>query len=88
MSTFQVSGLSVARFARAACRILAILSVAAYAGWSQITTGSLAGTVSDSTGTVVVGAAVKVTNQDTGVSVSLITNEAGAYKAAFLIPGT
>ena len=58
------------------------------AAWAQITTGSLSGTVTDPAGAVVVGAKVEVTNQGTGVVTMLVTNEAGVYKAAFLIPGT
>jgi outer membrane receptor protein involved in Fe transport len=55
--------------------------------WGQITTGSLSGTVTDPGGAVIVGATVKVRNQGTGVEATLITNNAGVYKAAFLIPG-
>jgi hypothetical protein len=50
--------------------------------------GALSGTVTDPAGAVVVGAKVDVMNQSTGVATSLVTNEAGVYKAAFLIPGT
>jgi hypothetical protein len=56
--------------------------------WGQITTGSISGNVTDPAGAIVVGATVKVTNQATGVSTALLTNEAGVFKAAFLAPGT
>lgn len=55
---------------------------------AQVTTGSLSGTVSDPAGAVVAGAKVDVTNQGTGVTTSVLTNDAGVYRAAFLIPGS
>jgi len=67
---------------------LVLFSLGVSAAWAQITTGALSGTVTDPAGAVVVGAKVEVTNQGTGVSVALVTNDAGLYKAAFLIPGT
>src|SRR5262249_35610157 len=51
------------------------------------TTGAITGTITDSTGGVVVGAKVVVKNQETGIEAQLVTNEAGLYKAAFLAPG-
>ena len=88
MDTLRTPGPSFTRFASAAGRCLLAFSLVAWCAWAQITTGSLSGTVTDPAGAVVVSAAVKVTNQATGVSVSLVTNEAGVFKAAFLIPGT
>src|SRR6202041_2040394 len=41
---------------------------------AQVDTGTISGTVRDQTGAVVQGAIVKVENQDTGISVSTITN--------------
>ncbi len=57
------------------------------AAWSQITTGSISGTVSDSSGALVPKVKVVVRNQDTGATKELITNDAGLYKASFLTPG-
>ena len=88
MATLSIFRPSVSRLASPAFRCAVTLTLFAFGAWSQITTGALSGTVTDSTGAVVVGAAVKVTNQATGVSASLITNEAGVFKAAFLTPGT
>jgi hypothetical protein len=88
MDSLRIPGPSFLLFASAAWRCLAAFLLATCAAWGQITTGSLSGTVTDPAGAVVVSAAVKVTNQATGVSVSLVTNEAGVFRAAFLIPGT
>lgn len=71
-----------------AFRRLAVLSIFATAACAQTTTGSLSGTVSDPVGAVVSGARAEVTNQATGVVTPLVTNQAGVYNAAFLIPGT
>src|SRR5258708_30045271 len=49
--------------------------------------GTISGTVTDSSGAVVVGATVKVTNIDTNVTVALKTNSAGVYNATNLNPG-
>ena len=50
-------------------------------------TGSIAGTVEDPTGAVVVGASVTVTNVDTNVNVVRTTTRAGDYNVTALIPG-
>ena len=88
MSLRSISRAFFSRLAVPACRVLTVLAFAATSVWAQITTGSLSGTVTDPAGAVVIAAAVQVTNQATGVSASLVTNEAGVFKAAFLIPGT
>src|SRR5215813_11599529 len=51
-------------------------------------TGRIFGAVSDSTGAVVGGATVSVTDTQRGVTRTLTTDEAGAYNAPELIPGT
>ncbi|HSB26748.1 MAG TPA: carboxypeptidase-like regulatory domain-containing protein, partial [Pyrinomonadaceae bacterium] len=54
----------------------------------QITNGSLKGTVSDSKGAVVAGAALKLTNTATGAERSATTSDAGAFDIQQLQPGT
>jgi Carboxypeptidase regulatory-like domain/TonB dependent receptor len=49
--------------------------------------GTISGIVSDSSGAVVPGATVRVTNVSTNVVVTLTTNSAGAYVATSLNPG-
>lgn len=79
---------AASRIPSQAIRILAALALCAGAAWSQITTGAVSGTVTDPAGAVIVGAKVEVINQGTGVTTPLSTNDAGVYKATFLIPGT
>ena len=50
--------------------------------------GGVAGVVRDSTGAIVAGAAVVVTNTGTGASRALTTDSEGHYAASFLQPGT
>ena len=50
--------------------------------------GSIAGTVLDSTGGVLPGVTVTVTNVDTGVSQHLVSDTRGFYEALYLNPGT
>src|SRR6267142_1771005 len=48
----------------------------------------ISGTVTDSTGAVVVGAAVTVKNQDTDATRKAVTNSTGYYSFPSLSPGT
>ena len=57
------------------------------ASWSQTITGSIAGSVVDQSAAVVTGAKVEIVSQDTGAVSSLVSNEAGLFKAPFLNPG-
>jgi hypothetical protein len=55
---------------------------------TTISTGSIAGTVTDPTGAVVSDAKVVITNTGTGQAVSLSTNASGAYNSGAISPGT
>ena len=56
--------------------------------WAQEVTGSIAGTVSDSSGAAVAGAKVSIKSLDKNVVVRTITTEAnGQYLAAYLSVG-
>ena len=54
---------------------------------SQITTGTIRGTVLDANGAVVAGANVEIKNVDTNISRNLSTNEEGSFIAPQLQPG-
>jgi hypothetical protein len=54
---------------------------------AQETRGNISGTVQDKDG-VLPGATVKITNTDTGVSQTVVTNSNGFYNAPLLNPGT
>src|SRR5437867_12101576 len=49
---------------------------------------SIGGTVSDATGALIPGVEVTATNVNTGITVTQLTNEAGAYQMPSLQPGT
>lgn len=55
---------------------------------AQTTFGSIIGTARDSTGAVVPGVQVTVTNEATAILSNATTNEFGAYSFTTLIPGT
>src|SRR4051812_9918023 len=55
--------------------------------WAQ-DTGVLTGTVTDSTGAVVVGAQIIATNVATNFETATVTNSEGLYRITFLRPGT
>jgi hypothetical protein len=54
---------------------------------AQVATGTILGTVRDSTGAAVPGAVVTVTETNKGTSLQFSTDEAGSYTAPFLTPG-
>jgi len=69
----------------AAALLLVSLSLPAAAQTSG--NGNIVGTVTDTSGAAVSGVPVIVTNNDTGISRSLTTNNDGSYTANFLLPG-
>ncbi len=66
---------------------LAFLILLTAALEAQVTTGTITGTVKDSTGGVAAGATVTVTETGKGTSSTYVTDTNGAYTAPFLIPG-
>jgi hypothetical protein len=60
---------------------------AAAAGFAQENRGSIFGRITDTSGAVIAGAQVHVTNDDTGGKVDAVSNDEGNYNAPFLAPG-
>jgi hypothetical protein len=73
----------------AALASTALLGCAAVLPLSAQTSGvgNITGTVTDASGAAIPNAAVIVTDTDTGISRSLLTNNDGQYSATFLQPG-
>jgi Carboxypeptidase regulatory-like domain len=68
---------------------LALLVLCPAIGRAQTTTSSqINGTVTDSSGALVIGATVTVTNPATGVVYHAVTDNLGAYHVTDLLPGT
>src|SRR5271156_2890468 len=67
--------------------ILAMLFLIAASSRAQSNEGRILGTIRDSSGGVVVGAKVTVTNTGKQVSRDLLTNDTGEYVAPALEPG-
>lgn len=72
---------------RLALAITVLLLSCSLCVWSQALS-SINGTVTDSSGAVIPGATVLVTNNATGVSKTAQTSSAGTYTVTDLIPGT
>ncbi len=72
---------------RFAAVLLSALTVLAVSNWGQGNEGRVLGTVRDSSGAVVQGATVTVTNIATQTARVLATNDAGEYVAPNLEPG-
>jgi protocatechuate 3,4-dioxygenase beta subunit len=69
--------------------LLFILTMAAPSLRAQsLTTGEIAGTVTDPTGAVVPGATVTLKNNDQGTTQTRTTSNTGAYRFALLQPGS
>jgi hypothetical protein len=62
--------------------------VLAQTAYSQSTSGSIGGVVQDPSKALIPGVTVTVTNTQTGVPATRLTNESGVYNVPGLIPGT
>jgi hypothetical protein len=79
---------SFPRFQTFALNVILVLLIApAISAQTQITTGTIEGTVTDSNGAVVPGANVEIKNLDTNLSRTLTTDEGGRFVALALPPG-
>ncbi len=69
-------------------RRLALFAMSCATAMAQVDTGTISGIVTDSSGAIVPGAQVRVTQQETNVHLTLPTNEAGFFSAPALPPAT
>ena len=67
--------------------LLAVLATGT-SSFSQVLYGSLTGTVTDSTGAVVVGASITAVETETGVKQTGESDSAGIFRFSSLLPGT
>lgn len=91
MNGFHPTGARLAMKKRLAMKlgtILALLVLAVAPALAQINSGSMSGTVSDSTGAVIPNAKVVATETQTGTAYSTVSNSAGIYVLPTLLPGT
>ena len=66
---------------------LVLMASTAATASGQVLYGSVVGTLSDATGAVVPGATVVVTNQDTGLTRQVVTDQNGYYSIPNLLEG-
>ena len=64
-----------------------LLLLVAVSAFGQGLFATVAGTVSDSSGALIPGVTIKATAVETSVVKTTVTNEAGAYNFADLLPG-
>src|SRR5215469_5049796 len=69
-------------------RAFLVVLLAALPLFAQNQEGRILGTITDSSGSVVVGARVTIQNTATGVARNLVTNEVGDYNAVAMKPGS
>lgn len=72
----------------AKCTLLLCFIFTGRVAWTQTSGGTIAGTVTDSSGAAVQRAAVVAKEQSTGVVVSTVTTDAGYFRLSDLPPGT
>jgi hypothetical protein len=72
----------------ALCSAFSFGTLFVMAAWAQSSNGSLRGTVQDQTGALVPGVAIQIAEQEMGVRIKTISNEAGLYVFPVLVPGT
>jgi hypothetical protein len=71
------------------CRMLLAAHLLACAAWAQVNaTGTFSGQVTDPSGAAVANAQVRVTEQETGVTVTKTTSSDGYFTVPLLKPGT
>jgi hypothetical protein len=68
--------------------LVAIVGIAASPCLAQEARATLNGTITDASGSAIVGAQVRITNTDTGVTLSTVSNDVGQYHLLFVNPGT
>ena len=78
----------LARSMRCACRLGALAAVAGLSLFGQSERGTIQGSIHDSSGAVIVGAKIAITNPSTNVRVNTASNQAGDYAVPSLTPGT
>jgi len=67
--------------------VVVLLFCGALTSRAQVTTGTISGTVTDSTGAVLPGTNIVIQNEDTGISRTVTTDSAGRYLAPSLTLG-
>ena len=83
----HIRGLGFRDFSRALLSCVVLLSLLSGRLYSQSNTGTLRGTVLDSSGSVVPAVKITITNVETGVKLDSVTNQAGEYAFEFLQSG-
>src|ERR1700677_4374941 len=83
----MIETLLVRRVVRKALTFAVACLLAAGSRGQTAGTGTITGTVTDSSGAVIPNATVVITNTDTGVARTIQTNSDGSYTATFLQPG-
>ncbi|MDE1163366.1 MAG: carboxypeptidase regulatory-like domain-containing protein [Acidobacteriaceae bacterium] len=81
---FTVKNKVTARFTAFPLALLFVLFLTCGSAWAQRITGTLIGTVTDTTGAVIPNANVTVTNQDTGIARVVQSSAGGEYRVELL----
>jgi hypothetical protein len=72
-----IMGFNVRNFFRLHAVLVAVLLGSASMGWAQIVSGTIVGTVVDSSGAAVPNAKITAANEATGISRSTVTDASG-----------
>src|SRR5260370_4488682 len=67
--------------------LLGVILILSSVTFAQVETAAISGVITDQSGGIVVGAEVRVTNSDTNITSTGISNQSGVYLVAGLRPG-
>ena len=84
----QVKRIVLSKFSMCGVVAFLVLSLLAVPQASSQQQATVSGIISDPSGAVIPGATIRVTNADTQVTTTAVTNSAGYYVVGNLIPGT
>src|SRR5690242_17210040 len=72
------------------CCLLLLMMICAFSAllMGQEDAGSILGHVTDNSGSIIVGAAIRVVHEETGVEAKTVSNDAGNFLIVSLPPGT
>jgi hypothetical protein len=78
---------NLGRMAKAICMVVTMIGLITGAVYAQTDTGRVTGTVTDTTGAIIPGATVALTNQDTGAAQTLTSTNDGSFNFAGVTRG-
>src|SRR5579859_8017152 len=84
----QGCSMSTSKFRAGALSALVIFGITITPSQAQESRSTLSGTITDSSGSAIVHAQVRIINTETALTQTAVSNEVGVYRLLFVNPGT